>query len=156
SVYKFNVEGILTLNGTPTAQNHWIEGTKTVTVSDGKLTITNASGAVNNKLDFIEVTPTSPPPPPTVKINFQTTTSATPSGFLADSGAVFGNRGNGQSYGWNLSASSFARDRNNPSSPDQQHDTFIHTELYGTRFWELALPNGNYSVHIVAGDPSFF
>jgi hypothetical protein len=132
-----------------------VQGTKTVTVTDGKLTITNAAGAVNNKLDFIEVTPAAAPPPPTIKVNFQTTTSPTPAGFLADSGAVFGSRGNGQTYGWNSSASSFARDRNNGLSADQQHDTLIHTQLFGVRTWELAVPNGQYSVHIVAGDPGF-
>jgi hypothetical protein len=47
------------------------------------------------------------------------------------------------------------RDRNAGNSPDQQHDTLIHTQLFGTRIWELAVPNGSYSVHIVAGDPSF-
>jgi hypothetical protein len=124
-------------------------------VADGKLTITNAAGAVNNKLDFIEVTPVPPPLPTTIKVNFQTTTSPTPAGFLADNGAVFGSRGNGQSYGWNSSASSFARDRNAGNAADQQHDTLIHTQLFGARTWELAVPNGSYSVHIVAGDPSF-
>jgi CSLREA domain-containing protein len=152
SVYKINVEGVLTVNGTPTSGNRFVEGTKTVTVTDGKLTISNADGSKNNKIDFVEITPASFP---LTRINFQTTTSPTPNGFLADSGGVFGNRGNGFSYGWNQSASSFARDRNNGLSPDQQHDTFIHTQLYGDRFWELALPNGQYQVHIVAGDPSY-
>jgi hypothetical protein len=153
SVYKVNAENVLVVNGTPTNGNRFIEGTQTVIVTDGKLTISNASGSVNNKLDFVEVTPVATPP---VRINFQTTTSPTPPGFLADSGQVFGSRGNGQTYGWNSSASSFARDRNNLSSPDQQHDTFIHTQLYGNRIWELALPNGEYQVHIAAGDPNFF
>ena len=155
SVYKINVENVLTVNGTPTSGKRFIEGTKTVTVTDGKLTVTNAAGSVNNKLDFIEVTPVPPPLPTAIKVNFQTTGSSTPAGFLADSGAVFGSRGNGQSYGWNQSASSFARDRNNGLSLDQQHDTLIHTQLFGVRTWELAVPNGSYSVHIVAGDPSF-
>jgi hypothetical protein len=148
-----NAESVLVVNGTPTSGNRFIEGTQTVIVTDGKLTLANASGSVNNKLDFVEITPVATPP---IRVNFQTTTSPTPAGFLADSGAVFGSRGNGQSYGWNLSASAFARDRNNLASPDQQHDTFIHTQLYGARVWELAIPNGTYSVHIVAGDPNFF
>jgi hypothetical protein len=57
SVYKINAEGILALSGTPNANNHWIEGTQTVSVADGRLTIENASGSVNNKLDYIEITP---------------------------------------------------------------------------------------------------
>jgi N-acetylneuraminic acid mutarotase len=57
SIYKINVEGVLTVSGTPTSANHWVEGTKTVTVSDGKLTISNATGSKNNKIDFIVITP---------------------------------------------------------------------------------------------------
>jgi len=106
---------------------------------------------VNNKMDYIEITPAAV----TTRINFQTTGSPTPSGFLGDSGAVYGSRGNGQTYGWNQSATSFSRDRNAKNSPDQQHDTFIHTQLYGNRTWEIAEPNGNYQVHLVAGDPSY-
>jgi N-acetylneuraminic acid mutarotase len=37
-------------------------------------------------------------------------------------------------------------------SPDQRYDTIVHTQLYGTRTWEIAVPNGQYSVHLVAGD----
>ena len=43
-------------------------------------------------------------------VNFQPTGAAVPAGYLADTGAVFADRGNGFSYGWNLSASS-AEDR---------------------------------------------
>jgi len=47
---------VLAVNGTPGGgSNHWIEGTVTVNVTDGRLTITNAGGAVNNKIDYIEI-----------------------------------------------------------------------------------------------------
>lgn len=59
SVYKINAEGILLVNGTPSRNTRWIEGVGTVLVNDGRLTITNASGASNNKLNFIEITKTS-------------------------------------------------------------------------------------------------
>ena len=39
------------------AQSRWVEGTATVTVADGRLTLTNAAGASNNKICFIEITP---------------------------------------------------------------------------------------------------
>lgn len=152
STYKLNVEGVLTVNGKPTSGNRFIEGTKTVTVTDGKLTLTNATGAVNNKIDYIEVTPVAN----TIKVNFQTAASPTPSGFLADSGSLYGSRGNGQTYGWNLSAAGFTRDRNAGNSADQQHDTLVHTQIYGNRTWEIAVPNGSYQVHLVAGDASYF
>ena len=90
-----------------------------------------------------------------VSVNFQPASSAVPSGYVADTGATFGDRGNGYSYGWNTSLSSAARDRNDPSSPDQRYDTLIHTQLSGSATWEIALPNGSYTVHLVAGDPSY-
>ena len=57
ALFKVTVEGVLTVDGDPTAANRWIEGTRTVTVSDGRLTIANGAGASNNKLCFVEVTP---------------------------------------------------------------------------------------------------
>jgi hypothetical protein len=58
SVYRINVEGVLTVSGTPTSANRWISGTKTVTVNDGRLTVSNGSGAKNNKICFIDITQT--------------------------------------------------------------------------------------------------
>jgi parallel beta-helix repeat protein len=54
-VFKVNAEGVLAVSGTPTTSAPWIDGTVVVTVSDGRLTLTNASGSVNNKLCFIDV-----------------------------------------------------------------------------------------------------
>ena len=56
SVYKINVEGLLTVNGTPSSSNRWIWGTSTVTVNDGRLTVSNGAGATNNKICFIDIT----------------------------------------------------------------------------------------------------
>ena len=56
SVYKFNVEGVLVVNGAPTASRKWIDGTAVVTVTDGRLTLANSSGASNNKLCYIDIT----------------------------------------------------------------------------------------------------
>src|SRR5262244_702788 len=83
-------------------------------------------------------------------VNFQPSGAAVPPGYLADTGAVYANRGNGFSYGWNADASSAARDRNSPKAPDQRYDTFIHTQAFGTRTWEASVPNGEYQVHLVA------
>ncbi|MCS7032793.1 MAG: hypothetical protein NZ561_02230, partial [Phycisphaerae bacterium] len=55
SIYKINVENVLVVNGTPTPQNRWISGSAKVAVNDGRLTVTNASGSKNNKINFIEV-----------------------------------------------------------------------------------------------------
>lgn len=93
-------------------------------------------------------------------INFQSPASPTPAGYLADTGAVFGNRGNGETYGWiNGDASSATRDRDASNSPDQRYDTLTNMQLgdptYETHLWEIALPPGTYVVRLVCGDPSF-
>ena len=57
SVFRTTAEGTLVVNGTPTTTTRWIEGTATVTVTDGRLTIRSGAGASNNKICFIEITP---------------------------------------------------------------------------------------------------
>jgi len=93
-----------------------------------------------------------------VNVNFQPAASPVPTGYLADGGAVFGARGNGQSYGWNANNAATARDRNAASSPDQRYDTLQHMQKpeNPNGRWELQVPNGSYRVRVVAGDPSHF
>jgi hypothetical protein len=66
AVYKINAENVGIVSGTPTAQSPWVEGMANVTVSDGRLTLTNAAGSVDNRIAFVEITDgdTTPPPPP--------------------------------------------------------------------------------------------
>src|SRR5437868_5959743 len=87
-------------------------------------------------------------------INFQPAASPAVDGYFIDSGQVFGDRGNGLSYGWNADDSINTRDRNSSASADQLHDTLIHMQKNGSFKWSLAVPNGTYSVHIVSGDPT--
>jgi hypothetical protein len=90
-----------------------------------------------------------------IKINFQPASAPVPTGYLVDGGAVFGDRGNGQSYGWNVSNAANAVDLNSPSTPgaDQRYDTFEYTQKAGGgSAWELAVANGTYLVRIGAGD----
>ena len=50
------------------------------------------------------------------------------------------------------------RDRNAANSPDQRYDTLTHLQKPENpdAVWELAVPNGTYSVRIVSGDaPNF-
>ena len=90
-----------------------------------------------------------------LNVNFQPSSAAVPGGYVADTGATYGSRGNGFTYGWDQSVSTFTRDRNSSAAADQRYDTLVHTPLFGTRTWELAVPNGSYNVRIVAGDPSY-
>lgn len=93
-----------------------------------------------------------------IRINFQPASAPVPAGYLPDGGLVFGSRGNGQTYGWNSTNTAQTRDRNSSRSPDQAYDTLIHMQATAnpTAAWEIALPNGTYSVRLVAGDPSNF
>jgi hypothetical protein len=45
----------LAVSGTPTAAAHWFGGTVQVTVRDRKLTVTNGPGALDDKIDYIDV-----------------------------------------------------------------------------------------------------
>lgn len=63
SVFRVNVEGVLTVSGTPNTSTRWISGTKRVIVSDGRLTVSNGTGADNNKICFIDITSVSNPAP---------------------------------------------------------------------------------------------
>lgn len=109
-----------------------------------------------NALMMHQAGTTPPPPPPaagTIRVNFQPATAQVPAGYLADTGAVFGSRGNGQTYGWLGTANPDARDRN--VHTDQRYDTFNHMQKAGARTWELAVPNGRYQVRLAMGDPAY-
>jgi probable HAF family extracellular repeat protein len=88
-------------------------------------------------------------------VNFTAGGVPVPAGYVADTGAAYGPRGGGLTYGWDVDNSANARSRNAAGSPDRRYDTLNHLQKPGgaTR-WELGLPNGRYFVHVVAGDPS--
>ncbi len=91
------------------------------------------------------------------KINFQPASAPMPTGYLPDGGLVYGNRGNGYTYGWNTTNTSWARDRDSSRSADQRYDTLNYMQASGgARTWEIAVPNGSYQVLVVAGDASNF
>jgi len=94
-----------------------------------------------------------------LSVNFQPPGAPVPEGYLADTGATYGLRNNGFTYGWDVDNSADARDRNNAAAPDQRYDTLNHLQRLPAnpaRSWQIALPNGTYSVHLVAGDATAF
>ncbi len=88
-------------------------------------------------------------------VNFQAATATTPTGYIGDTGEIYGDRGNGFSYGWDVDNTANARERNSVNSQDKRYDTFNHLQkaLPAGRVWEIQVPNGRYSVFAVSGDP---
>jgi len=170
------LEGVQLFDYQALAANRFASDSLTVNVSDGRLTLGIGSAAAGTtRINFLEVTagtvspptsppptsppPTSPPPtsppPPTVppppsggvKFNFQPAAAPTVPGFVVDSGLTYGSR-DGQVYGWTVSHTDAVVDRN---LIDQQLlDTNVSVKK-GSR-WELAVPNGTYTVRVSAGD----
>jgi hypothetical protein len=124
--------------------------------------------------------PDGPPPfAGSVRVNFQPATTQLPSGYLADAGEAYGPRSTAGAddlvYGWrdqatgvpvDLSGSGTspgnARERGVQSDP--RLDTLLHmqaAEVPGfdgvavDAYWELAVPDGTYTVVVAVGDPSF-
>jgi predicted alpha-1,2-mannosidase len=95
-----------------------------------------------------------PAPAFNIHVNFTNNLREVPSGYVNDIGLTYGDRGNGFSYGWNLDTTANARDRDDARAPDERYDSFIHLQKPSNpdASWRIALPNGTYSVHLVAGD----
>ncbi|MFM8319615.1 MAG: putative glycoside hydrolase, partial [Chloroflexota bacterium] len=55
SVYRLKAENVLVVNGKPSSSKRWITGAASVTVSDGRLTITSDAAGKNNKINFIQI-----------------------------------------------------------------------------------------------------
>ncbi len=88
-----------------------------------------------------------------LKINFQSNGAPIPEGYLPDYGEIFGDRGNGWSYGWQVDVKDGARDRNSSDAPDQRYDTINHLQKDSLdKIWEIELPNGTYNLFMVCGD----
>ena len=90
-----------------------------------------------------------------LNVNFQPAGFDTPSGYFADTGQAFGDRGGGVQFGWDSDNAALARDRGNPRAPDARYNTLTHLDYQGHHVWEAAVPNGVYDVRAVAGDPSY-
>jgi hypothetical protein len=88
-----------------------------------------------------------------IKINFQPSTATVPAGYLADFGDLFGDRGKGYSYGWDVDIKGDARKRG--VSFDQRYDTVVQMQERGARTWEIELATGGYKVFVACGDAAY-
>lgn len=150
--YSWNFGDGTSTSGANASHKYGAPGTytATVTVNDSR------GGTITGSISVTVTTPAIPPV--NIKVNFQLAGTPVPAGYLQDSGAPYANRGNGYSYGWNVDNTATARDRNAANAPDQRYDTLVHMQKpeLPNCIWEIALPNGTYTVRIVAGDPSYF
>lgn len=112
--------------------------------SDYSAIVTQATPAFGWNVNFANATNGQP-----------TTPAPAPPGYLQDVGLVFGDQGNGFSYGWDRDITVDGRWRQNAISPDLRYDTLLHFEkALPPAVWEIAIPNGFYQVHVVGGDPN--
>jgi hypothetical protein len=55
STHRMNLEGTLALSGKPSGDVRWIRSTNYIQVNDGRLTLSNGTGAINNKIAFLDI-----------------------------------------------------------------------------------------------------
>jgi hypothetical protein len=90
-------------------------------------------------------------------VHFNSDATEMPAGYLADTGLAYGSRANGLTYGWNQDNTASAVDRDAPNSPDELHDGLMNMQKPANpnASWKIAVPNGTYSVHLLAGDAGY-
>jgi hypothetical protein len=122
------------------------------TVSTSGLYTAPTSGSGTTKVrvtagSFSAVSTVTIPSFTSSKVNFQPSSAATVTGYIVDGGATFAVR-NSQMYGWSVSETDAAVDR--AKNSNQLLDTNIGIKS-GAK-WEMAVPNGTYSVKVSVGD----
>jgi glucose/arabinose dehydrogenase len=169
SFHYSNVEGVSVIsNFVGSASVEFKRDSTVVSVTDGRITV-NAIGGQNTKLNYIHISSAEAPPEPApvdLKINFQDNATTPPAGYLKDYGQGYGLRtgagqGSGLSYGWvapgtatavNLTA--LGRKRTTPA--DLRLATFMHMQNSPAGSWEIAVPNGFYTVTLSMGESNYF
>ena len=105
----------------------------------------------------------------TIRINFQDGSFSPPSRYSADTGAAFGRRDNGLTYGWIDPANGQPADNSAAARGEARGITQLSSDedkllrsfnqldvpgLNAPHDWEVAVPNGLYRVELAAGDPA--
>lgn len=130
----------LTVTGDAATRAYFAPGPKTITVTatDGTHTAT-----ANRTVEVLGAERFA------ARINFQPPNQVPASNYLTDDGAVFAARGNDLSYGWNTNRSQATSRDGRVFGGNVQSDTNI---AMGTaHVWEIAVPNGLYSVQTKVG-----
>jgi glucose/arabinose dehydrogenase len=119
--------------------------------------------------------PAAAEPTFTARIDFGDQATAPVAGYLSDYGQAFGartgpNQGSGLQYGWvspgtttPLNLVGNGRNRGATSDPDKRLTTLMHMQLpagsagvQAPGSWEIAVPNGVYTVTVAVGDPQYY
>ena len=134
---------------------------RTVVLGVSGVTASSVNLTINGVKDLIGRATTSLVVPVSmngIAVNFQTGTTETPEGYIADTGPVYGDRGDGHTYGWDVDNTASSRQRNNASSYDLRYDTFTHMmkPAPAGSFWEIGVTNGDFQVYVVAGESDNF
>lgn len=82
-------------------------------------------------------------------VNFQPAGSPAVSGYLADNGLVYGERGGGQAFGWSQAVTMQDRDATTASD---LYETHAEIPANQARTWSIRVPNGTYAVTVSVGD----
>jgi hypothetical protein len=80
------------------------------------------------------------------RIDFTTPTGTVASGWTGDRGALYDSS---RKYGWNKAV--MTKQRN--MMPNDPCDTFVQVQNNQPAIWEVDLPNGEYRVALICGDP---
>jgi hypothetical protein len=90
-----------------------------------------------------------------VHINFTTPAGKPVKNYLADVGLAYQKQAQGLTFGWNQTNTSHAHDLHAARSPDELHSSFAEMQppTNPAAWWGIAVPDGTYSVHLIAGDP---
>jgi hypothetical protein len=152
----------------PTTATPFATGTATVTVTDGRLTLSPSTG-VNTKIGWVSVDPAATAPPngstrTSGHVDFQTQSATAQTGYTGDYGLAWSDStGSGwvdDRTGTPASLVGNGRVRGSSASPDKRSDSFLQvqqtTAAYGGTVtpgrWEYALANGTYAVTVGVGD----
>ncbi|MFU8945160.1 malectin domain-containing carbohydrate-binding protein [Mycetocola zhadangensis] len=178
-IHQINLENSALINlFTPTgaagAATRHTSATKTVSVTDGALTV-DAIGGRNTKISYIDVVPVEdtggddPTDGAQVKVAFQTAAASTPDGWTAETGAAYSDA---RGFGWLNAANGQPVDRTVatrtrtapmsgiafPADPLLKSFAFLDNEsqpTYTNGIWEYKVPNGTYEVAVSVGDANY-
>ncbi|HMO27132.1 MAG TPA: hypothetical protein PKB10_12785, partial [Tepidisphaeraceae bacterium] len=129
------VEGVTAINGSPPSGNRFLEGTVTVNVTDGRLTLTNGSGASNNKLSFIEVERVGDVQPPPQVVEWRSgpqlpgAIGEVAGGFIDNKLVVLGD-GDSRTFAWNFGTNSWQTLATRPFRAKDQLSEIVNNRLY--------------------------